>query len=300
MCLSNEKPATSNDPQPQPGKAETVNHLRGSPRRRKEFCCPRSRSLPWTATAANGSLASSAFPSERSITGCRRCGRSGPPTWPKAHALMMAVALARLDSIYREAMDEWCQSRRDIEVRVVENTEAAGGDPKKKSSVRTQPQRRNAALLAKAAGAVMASCRLTGLLRLETGRPRARAVAPIRSQTSQGTTIGIRGPRSRRARDGWASTGFWVRTCSRRMIAMSRMDEDDLREVAWRLRTVIRANGGSIPVALRDRQMDFPSPYELQIERAHLLAAINALPPLEDLPEDEESLPADSWRKEQT
>ena len=75
---------------------------------------------------------------------------------------LFAVELARLDAIYREAMQAWRASQAEMEVRLVEDTLGARGDPKKKNSVRTQPPRRNAALLTRATAAVMASCRLKG------------------------------------------------------------------------------------------------------------------------------------------
>ena len=48
------------------------------------------------------------------------------------------------------------------------------------------------------------------------------------------------------------------------------------------------------------QDLDLPSPYGAQVHRGRLLAAINALPLIEDLPEDEESSPPDPLPKEET
>ena len=75
---------------------------------------------------------------------------------------LFALELARLDSIHREAMQAWRDSQTDIKVRLREQVAVAGKDPRKKKTVRTQPQRANAALLTRAMAAVMASTRLKG------------------------------------------------------------------------------------------------------------------------------------------
>jgi hypothetical protein len=75
---------------------------------------------------------------------------------------MLAVALARLNAVYRAAMEEWRNSPTDTEVRVVETTRVADGSrpTKTKKSARIQSQRRNAALLARATAAARATFEL--------------------------------------------------------------------------------------------------------------------------------------------
>ncbi len=77
-------------------------------------------------------------------------------------AEMFAADLARLDAIYREAMQAWRNSQTDTEVRLVQNTQPADGKATSKRSIRSQPQRGNAAFLTRATAAVMASWRLKG------------------------------------------------------------------------------------------------------------------------------------------
>ena len=78
-------------------------------------------------------------------------------------AEMFAMTQARLTAVYREAMEEWRDSKGEIEVVVVEETPAAeeSGPTERKRSVRTQPQRRNAALLGQAMAAAKAIFDLT-------------------------------------------------------------------------------------------------------------------------------------------
>ncbi len=75
---------------------------------------------------------------------------------------MTVNAIARYESIYREAMEAWRKSKVDREVRVVENTEVAGdgGGSKKKESVRTDQQAGDRAFLAQARDAVDKICTL--------------------------------------------------------------------------------------------------------------------------------------------
>jgi hypothetical protein len=77
-------------------------------------------------------------------------------------AEMFAADLARLDAIYREAMQAWRRSQSEIEVRVVQHGQGDDGRSVTKRSIRNQPQRGNAAFLTRATAAVMASWRLKG------------------------------------------------------------------------------------------------------------------------------------------
>ncbi len=88
-------------------------------------------------------------------------------------AEMIAVALARYDALYREAMEGWRRSQTDKEVRRSEETETARGS-KKKRSVRTENRAGNPAFLARAQGAVDGLCKL--LTRI--GPPQSKVEAP--------------------------------------------------------------------------------------------------------------------------
>jgi transposase-like protein len=74
-------------------------------------------------------------------------------------AEMLALALARLNMVYRAAMEEWRNTPTEMEVQVMDMTHVADSSHPTitKKSVRTQPQRRNAALLARATAAAKAT-----------------------------------------------------------------------------------------------------------------------------------------------
>ena len=160
---------------------------------------------------------------------------------------MFAFALARLDAIYREAMEAWRDSQGEMEVRLVEDTQVADGSraAKQRRSVRTQPQRRNAALLSKATAAVMATCRLKG------------CAAPARAEVAEPSAATI--PLETLTED-----------------ILGNMSTDDLRVVAARLRAAIEAGGGSIPAEL-DRDLEHMTWDELQAYHARLTAEIEAI-----------------------
>ncbi len=79
-------------------------------------------------------------------------------------AEIFSVAVARLESAYREAMEAWRRSLADKQVRLEEVTPAAGdpGEAKTKTSIRTESQSGQAALLGKAVQAAMAICEFKG------------------------------------------------------------------------------------------------------------------------------------------
>jgi len=78
---------------------------------------------------------------------------------------MIANAVARYDLIYREAMEAWRTSKTDKEVRLIEDTEAAGngGGSKKKRSVRTERRPGEIAFLNQARDAADSICKLVML-----------------------------------------------------------------------------------------------------------------------------------------
>jgi transposase-like protein len=69
---------------------------------------------------------------------------------------MISNAVARYDTIYREAMQAWRNSKADKEVQIVEDTDAvdSGSGSKMKKSVRTERRAGEIAFLAQARGAV--------------------------------------------------------------------------------------------------------------------------------------------------
>jgi transposase len=109
-------------------------------------------------------------------------------------AEMFAMTQARLTAVYSEAMEEWQDSKGKIEVVVVEEAQAAeeSGGALRKRSVRTQPQRRNAALLGQAIAAAKAIFDLTvrGLAaparRAESGGGATAAETPTEEDSQPG------------------------------------------------------------------------------------------------------------------
>jgi hypothetical protein len=78
---------------------------------------------------------------------------------------LLGIAQARLDAVYREAMEAWRESQKDVQVRVLEESSATGKSgcsERKKSVWRTVPQRRNASLLTAAIAAVKTACLVKG------------------------------------------------------------------------------------------------------------------------------------------
>ncbi len=264
MCSVTEKPA-SNEPQPEVDKAASPNDFRPSPRRRKETLLPEITQLALDGLCGQA-IGRKLGLSKRTVNRWLQALRQ---EWiasaTEDAAAKMALALARLDAIYREAMGEWRESRPDREARPVDDTELAGGDAKKRSAG-TQPKGRNAALLARATAAVAASCRLMGRV---APPPTAAPDEPISSA-----------PPAEDDSDPIADAEtveqhkMWLGFIGEEELRV--MNRDDLREVAWRLRTVIRAVGGVIPAALKDRDLGYMTRYELRIHRVRLMAAIEA------------------------
>ncbi len=145
---------------------------------------------------------------------------------------LFAVELARLDAIYREAMQAWRASQAEMEVRLVEDTSGARGDPKKKNSVRTQPPRRNAALLTRATAAVMASCRLKG-------RAAPRPVKPA-DPDEERIVCGLRIPKAGTIE----SDKWWL---SNSLDGLWEMDLADLYETAQAFAKRHRGRGRHLP-----------------------------------------------------
>ena len=158
---------------------------------------------------------------------------------------MFAVELARLDSIYREAMEAWRKSQTDIQVRLVEQIEAAGGEPRKRRSVRTQSQRGNAALLTRAMAAVMASCRLKGQIVPSAAADLDEGASPAETTLEDGVQI---------PKPGTIAAERWWLEVSADSVPM--MTPGELYEVAWRLGNVIEAEGGTVPPELEKQNLE--------------------------------------------
>ena len=269
MCSVTEKPA-SNEPQPEVDKAASPNDFRPSPRRRKETLLPEITQLALEGLCGQA-IGRKLGPARSgpSIAGCKRCGRSGSPRQRRMprRTDRRRTGPPRCD-LSRGHAGHGGHRRPRSEVAASWMTPSwPAATRKRKTRQRTQPQGRNAALLARATAAVAASCRPDGPRCPAANRSPGRAdfLGAGRRRTIQ-TRSPTRRPSSS-TRCGW---GLSVRRNSRVM------NRDDLREVAWRLRTVIRAVGGVIPAALKDRDLGYMTRYELRIHRVRLMAAIEA------------------------
>ena len=78
----------------------------------------------------------------------RKPNASAPPPLDAADALVEQIEY--YTAVHDEAMNAWQESRKDKQVRFVEQTTTGGDDAKKKESVRTENRSGNPALLAKA------------------------------------------------------------------------------------------------------------------------------------------------------
>ncbi len=163
MCSPAEETARDNRQPPLP--QDTIKNRRNSaPRRRKATLLPQIDQL---SLAGHGC---------REIAARLGIGKSTVSRWLRELHLerrsnltdatgMIANAVARFDSIYREAMQAWQDSKADKEVRLVEDTEGTGngGGAKKKSSVRTERRVGDIDFLAQAHDAANAICKLVAL-----------------------------------------------------------------------------------------------------------------------------------------
>jgi hypothetical protein len=159
MCSSAELPAADNrQPALPPAAPKTKRY--SAPRRRKEALLPQINDLSLEGHSCR-EIASRLNLSKTTVSNwlfdLRRDGRDKAIDSTE----LTAVAVARYDTIYRESMEAWRTSKADKEVRLVEDTEAAGnGTAKKKQSVRTERRAGEIAFLAQARSAVDAICKL--------------------------------------------------------------------------------------------------------------------------------------------
>jgi len=164
MCTVAEEP-TTDDCRQAASQSVRVGHSHLSPRQRKEIWLPRVVQLALEGHSGRAIAQKVGMP-RRTVDYWLRVVRE---EWLAKAAAgtteVLSLAVARLEAIYREAMEAWRDSQAEIAVRLVEESEVVGANglvtKKKKTSVRTQRQRPNAALLTKAMEAVKATCLLT-------------------------------------------------------------------------------------------------------------------------------------------
>ncbi len=189
MCSVNEKP-TADDFQPQPGSAARINDALLGPRRRKETLLPTITQMALEGHSSQAIAEKLGMPKRTVNHWLQEARQEWIAKAAQGSAELFATDLARIDTLFREAMQAWRKSQTDKVVRIVEHTESADGEATTKTSIRTQTQCGTAAYLTRAMAAAMASWRLRG----KPGPLSAEAIAP------EGATAGARPPRRPRRR----------------------------------------------------------------------------------------------------
>ena len=117
-------------------------------RPRKETVLPEITQLALDGHSAETIARMVGMSAAPSGTGCKSCGRQWLAAAAVDAAEMAALTLARLEAIYREAMQEWAPPAT-WKPAGRGRSQAAGGrcDAKTQRPDRSQPQRRNTALL---------------------------------------------------------------------------------------------------------------------------------------------------------
>ena len=251
MCSVTEK-ATSDDRQPHVSQAVRLTNLHLGPRRRKETMLPQITRLALEGHSGQAIAKVVGLPKRTVNHWLRELRREWSANVAQGAAEMMAVSMARLDSIYREAMEAWRDSQTEIQIRLVEDTEAASDDRrsrKKKSSVRTQPPRRNAAMLARAIDVVKATYLLMGPAAPPPAEAGGVPPIPLEMLTTKD---------------------------------MKEMTDDELRNVMARSRAAIAAAGGAVP-GLEEIDLSHMTDDELRAIVAETTAELEACEREEEL-----------------
>lgn len=289
MCNVADKPA-ADDPQSVLGKAVRVDSLRHlGPRRRKETLLPEIAQLALEGHTGQAIGCKLGLPKRTVNHWLREVRKEWTAKAAECAGEMFSLELARLESIYREAMQAWRDSQSETEARFTEEIEVAGQEPKKKISVRSQRQRGNAALLARATAAVLASCRLKGRV-APSPAPAAEGDdypdddldEPIPSEPLAVGSVQIPEAGTIEA-DKW-----WLEMLEEEDLQV--MSFDEVREAGWRLRRVLEAEGRPFPAELEKQDLEHMTDEELRAHRARLMAAIEAFDPDAELPPAPESI----------
>ncbi len=184
MCSVSEKPP-ADDLQPQTGQTARVTPAMLGARRRKETLLPEITQLALEGHSSQAIADKLGMPKRTVNYWLQEARREWIARAALSAAEMFAADLARLDAIYREAMQAWRNSQSEIDVRLVQHSQTGDGKSITKRSLRSQPQRGNAAFLTRATAAVMASWRLKG----KPGPPCPDAIARELPVEADGGTL---------------------------------------------------------------------------------------------------------------
>ena len=142
-----------------PNAAARASEWNLSPRRRKETLLPQIMELAMEGHSSETIATRVGMPARTVRYWLQEVRQEWIAKAAGGAAEMLGLTLARLTSIYREAMEAWRESAMDLDVRLVENVSVDDGSQaqKQKRSVRTHPQRRNSAMLTRATAAAKAA-----------------------------------------------------------------------------------------------------------------------------------------------
>ena len=163
MCSTNETPMTE-CPQPIPPQAAGNNEGDSIPRGRKDLFLPEMAQLALEGYTNRAISRKTGVPRRTVDRWLQEQRQEWMAKASEGPAEMFSVTVARLESAYREAMDAWRRSLADKQVRLEEIVPADGdhSEAKQKTSIRTESQSGQAALLGKAVQAAMAICAFKG------------------------------------------------------------------------------------------------------------------------------------------
>ena len=288
MCSVNEKP-TADDFQPQPGSAARINDALLGPRRRKETLLPTITQMALEGHSSQAIAEKLGMPKRTVNHWLQEARQEWIAKAAQGSAELFATDLARIDTLFREAMQAWRKSQTDKVVRIVEHTESADGEATTKTSIRTQTQCGTAAYLTRAMAAAMASWRLRG----KPGPLSAEAIAP--EGATAGAPAATPAPATNPTEDeshipeAETAEAEAVETEKARLEFLEKEDlegmtHEELRDVAEGLKCVVEAEGATVPAGVVGQDVEHMNEEQLCGYRARLFAAIEAVGELAAFP----------------
>ncbi len=154
-----DEPLATFEPREFAGLAARLSNWNMGPRRRKETLLPRITQLALEGHSSEAIAGRVGMPSRTVRHWLQALRQEWIAAAKEDTSEMLAVAMARLNAIYREAMEEWREAPRESEMRLNQEIRVSDGSRAtvSKKSVRTQSQKRNTAILTRAIAAAKAA-----------------------------------------------------------------------------------------------------------------------------------------------
>ncbi len=137
MCSVSENPPAA-DLQPQPDQTARVTPAMLAARRRKETLLPEITQLALEGHSSQAIADKLGMPKRTVNYWLQEARREWIARAALSAAEMFAADLARLDAIYREAMQAWRNSQSEIDVRLVQHSQTGDGKSLTKRSLRRE------------------------------------------------------------------------------------------------------------------------------------------------------------------